>query len=134
MENKTFVIENLLFAKASTKSFLYMPLNMNKVMSDSMNKIDTAWAQLNDDYLILSKDISPWRTEHYFLIDHEFDGMDMVRLSGKFMARVKDALFISNHDNARSAGFFMRDTQKQKMALPYIFLRQEIILYTMEKR
>lgn len=47
----------------------------------------------------------------------------------------KDALFLSNHDNARSAGFLMRNTQKQKMAAllyliapgnPFIYYGEEI--------
>lgn len=46
-----------------------------------------------------------------------------------------DALFLSNHDHARSAGFLMRDLQKQKMAAalyllapgnPFIYYGEEI--------
>lgn len=46
-----------------------------------------------------------------------------------------DALFLSNHDNARSAGFLMRDTKRQKMAaamyllapgIPFIYYGEEI--------
>ncbi len=47
----------------------------------------------------------------------------------------KDALFLSNHDNARSAGFLMRNLQKEKMAAalyllapgnPFIYYGEEI--------
>ena len=49
--------------------------------------------------------------------------------------KAADALFLSNHDNARSAGFLMRDISRQKMAaamyllapgIPFIYYGEEI--------
>lgn len=92
-DEKTFEFDNLLFAKAFTRSFFYMPLNMGKVMTDSMKLINAADAESKDKYLILSHDISPWKCEQYFLVTKDVKGMEMVKLTGSFVAKVFEGEF-----------------------------------------
>ena len=83
----------LKFIKASTKSFMYMPLNMSKVMTKTMNDINTAEAVAKDRYMILSKDVSKWSCDHYFLVDSEVPGYPTEDLSGRYFAKVYDGGF-----------------------------------------
>lgn len=95
---KVFQFNNLIFVKAKTRSFFYIPLNMGKVMSSVMSIINKAQAEVPDRYLILSHDVSPWRCEHYFLVTKEVKGMEITKLSGTFLTKVFEGGFkeISN--------------------------------------
>ncbi len=86
-DEKTFIFDNMKFAKASTKSFMYMPLNFGKVMKTSMEAINSSDASDPDRYLIMSQDVSMWKADHYFKVMKEVPGMDMVTLDGKFIAK-----------------------------------------------
>ena len=92
-DGKTFQMDDVLFARASARSLMYVPLNMDRVMTRSMQKIQSAEAAISDDYLILSQDKSPWRCDHYFRVSREVPGMDMVRMTGTFLARVYEGPF-----------------------------------------
>lgn len=85
---KTFQLDDLLFAKASTKSFMYMPINMGKVMTASMNAIRKAHAEVTDRYLILSQDKTKWHADHYYEVTKNVPGMDMSKVSGVYLTKV----------------------------------------------
>lgn len=87
-DNKEFSLEGLKFIKASTRSFLYMPLNMTQVMTRTQKAIEDAGAAPKDRYLMLSQDISLWRADHYFLVTKEVPGFDLQALPGTFFSRV----------------------------------------------
>ena len=91
-DEKTFKFDNKLFVKASTRSFLHIPLNMSSVMADAQSKIDEAGARV-DGFLILSRDVSPWKADHYFAVSKEVPGMDMAKLSGTYMAKVFEGAY-----------------------------------------
>ena len=92
-DNQTFDFDALKFIKASTKSFMYMPLNMSKVMTKTMEDINSAGAVAKDRYMILSKDVSKWSCDHYFLVDSEVPGYQTEDLSGRYYAKVYDGGF-----------------------------------------
>jgi hypothetical protein len=87
-DNKLIEIQGLDMVKAKTKSFLFMPLNMSSVMTKVMKGIRDADAEVKDNYLILSNDVSMWRAEHYFLVSKTVPGMDNVKFSGTFITKV----------------------------------------------
>ncbi len=87
-DEKLIELEGLDMIKAKTKSFLYMPLNMSSVMTKIMKAIRDADAEVKDNYLILSQDISMWKAMHYFLVSKTVPGMDNVKFSGKFITKV----------------------------------------------
>lgn len=76
-----------MFAKATTHSFMHIPLNMDHVMKEAQEKIDLAHAR-SDDLLILSEEVSPWHADHYLAVTHDVPGLPMVKLSGRFMTKV----------------------------------------------
>ncbi len=90
-DNKTFILDDMLFAKASTKSILHMPLNLGKVFTKAQSLIDAAEANLDSGYLILSQDVSNWKADHYFRVSKDVDGLEMTHLSGTFLTKVFDA-------------------------------------------
>ena len=90
---KTFKIKDLLFVKAKTRSFLYIPLNMNSVMTKTMAKINDEQAAPTDTYLTLSYDVSPWHCDHYFLVTKPVSKMEMANLDGTYMTKVFEGDF-----------------------------------------
>lgn len=89
-DKQTMDLSDYNFAKASTKSFMYMPLNMGKVMTESMGKIDAQKARLEDSYLILSEEVSPFKANQYFAVSKPVDTMENCKLTGRFITRVFD--------------------------------------------
>jgi hypothetical protein len=92
-DGQTFQFDNKLFVKVVTRSFLHVPLNMNSVMKKTMQAIDAAGAGNNDEYIMLSYDVSPWESEHYISVDKQVHGAKMVHLSGIYLAKVFEGPF-----------------------------------------
>lgn len=80
------------FVRASTISFLHLPLNMGKVFQSTSEAIRRAHAE-GGGFVVLSRDESAWHGEHLFAVDHDVPGADMVRLSGSFLTKVFDGPF-----------------------------------------
>lgn len=87
-DGKIFKLDGLLFAKAQTRSFMFMPINMDKVFTRTLAAINAAEAAFNDRYLILSKDISKWKADHFFLVKKDIPSLETCTLDGNYLARV----------------------------------------------
>jgi hypothetical protein len=85
--------DDLFFAKAQSRSFMHVPLNLGQVMARAMEAIEDSGVQVKDRYFILSRDISPWKAEHLFLVSGAVDGYDTIRLSGRFASKVFEGPF-----------------------------------------
>ena len=66
---------------------MHVPLNMGSVMKRAQALIDEAEAA-EDDWLILSQDVSPWYADHYFAVTKDVPGMVSQRLSGTYLTKV----------------------------------------------
>lgn len=115
-DHQTFILDNMRFAKASTRSFLHMPLNLGKVFTKTQSLIDASKANHESGYLILSQDVSNWKAHHYFRVSKDVAGLKMTSLSGTFMTKVFDSDFknfpkIINEfkDYIKSEGHIMKD-------------------------
>ncbi|MCT4631134.1 MAG: hypothetical protein N4A76_00185 [Firmicutes bacterium] len=86
-DEKLFRFNGLQFAMASSKNFLHMPINLGRVMKKSMNKITEANAHDPDRYLVLSQEVSNWKSNHYFLVTDYVPTMDMVIITGTFLTK-----------------------------------------------
>lgn len=86
-DEKEVVWEDKLFVKDIVKSFLHIPLNMGQVMTRMSEKVNKAGA-MPKDYLILSSEKSPWKSEQYFAVEKEVDGLESVKISGTFLTKV----------------------------------------------
>lgn len=86
-DNQELTFDGKLFVKGSTRSFMYVPLNMGSVMGKTQAKIDVAGAR-EEAFLVLSRDMSPWRADHYFAVSKEVPGMPVERITGIFLTKV----------------------------------------------
>jgi len=84
---------DLQFLSAQTRSFLYVPLDMDKVMSRTQAAIDKAGATPKDRYLMLSQDLGPWKARHYFLVEKAVSGYNMQTLPGTWRTEVYEGSF-----------------------------------------
>ena len=91
-DEQTFVFDNKLFVKAKTMSFWHIPLNMGAMFPRIWKKIEQENA-IGDSFLVLSCDPSPWKGEHYFAVEKDIPGEEMVRMSGTFLTKVFEGAF-----------------------------------------
>lgn len=91
-DKKTFVFKNKLFIKFHTKSFFYVPINMNAEMTKVMAAVNRDGAD-NQEALMLSREQSPWEAEHLLAVAKEVKGYETVLLNGTFLAKVFEGPF-----------------------------------------
>ena len=77
-----------LFVKATTRSLFHIPINMGSVFPRILSAITRADAMSEQDFIVLSRDCSPWTAEHFFAVTRDVPGQEMVRLSGHYLTRV----------------------------------------------
>ena len=77
-----------LFVKAKTRSLFHIPLNMHTVFPETLTAIEKANAMSEDNFIVLSYDPSAWTGEHYFSVNKDVPGHEMVQLSGDYLTRV----------------------------------------------
>ena len=92
-DGKVFRLDTYRFIRATTRSVAYMPLNMGPVMTRTQKAITDAKADSKERYLMLSRDLSKWQAEHYFLVDGDVPGYDTMSIRGTYLARVFDGPF-----------------------------------------
>lgn len=88
-ENKEIVWNDKMFIKEKTISFLYMPLNMGSMMKKAWAAVEKVGATPDmKDWIMLSKDLSPWKCEHYLAVSKEVPDAENVKISGTFLTKV----------------------------------------------
>ena len=80
--------EDKLFLKAKTKSLFHIPLNMGSVFPKTFEAIEKEHAADMEQFIVLSRDPSPWRSEHLFAINKKVPGEEMVQLTGDYLTKV----------------------------------------------
>jgi hypothetical protein len=85
--------QNKLFVRAKTRSLFHIPINMGQVFKKTFKAIEAAGARNDQDFIVMSRDLSPWTSEHYFSVSKEVPGLDMRRLSGDFLTKVFEGPF-----------------------------------------
>lgn len=82
------------FIRMYTRSFLYMPLNMSKVMTAIQKQAEEAGAAMPpQEAMTLSREVSPWKAEQLYAVSKPVDDADNVTLSGKFLSSVFEGPF-----------------------------------------
>lgn len=88
-DEKEMTFKNKRFIRLYTRSFLFMPLNMSKVMTAIQKTADDAGATMSPkDVMILARDLSPWKAEQLYAVNKEIKGADNVVLKGKYLTKV----------------------------------------------
>ncbi len=99
-----------LFVKAGTRSIFHIPLNMGTVFPKTFKAIEDAHAQNINQFIVLSRDPSAWRSEHYFSVTADVPGQEMVRMTGEYLTKV----FEGPYKNAPKWEKDMEDYVKSK--------------------
>jgi len=81
------------FVRATTVSLLHILLNMGRVFARTSRAIKAAGAHDDRNVIVLSRELSPWRAEHYFAVSKEPAGEDVRRLSGHYLTKVFEGPF-----------------------------------------
>jgi hypothetical protein len=81
------------FVRAATLSAMHIPLNMGKVFARVQNAIKNSGASDPNDFIVLSRDLSPWKAEHFFSVTNDIEGEEMTTLSGDYFTRVFEGAF-----------------------------------------
>lgn len=77
------------FIRMYTKSFMYVPLNMAKIMTELSEAAQkSGFAMPVQDAMILSREISPWKAEQLYAVIQPVEDADNVTLNGIFLSRV----------------------------------------------
>lgn len=74
--------------RAVTMSAMHVPLNMGRVFSRVQGHIADVGALDPNDCIVLTRDISPWASEHYFSVGKPVEDEEMTTLSGDFITKV----------------------------------------------
>ncbi|EEW24472.1 hydrolase [Rhodobacter ferrooxidans] len=76
------------FVRATSRSVLHVPLNMGAVFARVQARMAAAGIADPDNTIVLSRDLSPWESEHLFAADRRVPDEEMTTLSGDFLTRV----------------------------------------------
>lgn len=99
------------FIRMYTKSFMFMPLNMGKIMTALNETAEKSGATLPPEQaMILSSDLSPWKAEQLYGVSQPVEGVDNVTLNGKFVTQV----FEGPYQNAKDWYKSMQDYTKER--------------------
>jgi hypothetical protein len=102
--------QNKLFIKDSISQFLHLPLpGTYKRCINRLQKLATDADATPDknDFLFLSHDPSPWKSDLYMLVKKEVPGAENVRLSGSFISKVFDGSFSKIPQYIRDMDIFL---------------------------
>lgn len=111
-DHRTLHFDKKPFLRATTRSAMHIPLNMGSVFTRVQSGIEAADAYDNTDYIVLSRDLSPWKAEHLFATSKDVPGEDSVTLSGEFVTHV----FEGPYRNAKDWETEMRQMARDKGA------------------
>lgn len=88
-DEKEVAFKDKKFIRMYTRSIFYVPINMSKVMSHIQKQAEDANATMQPkEVMILSRDISPWKSEQLYAVTKAVKGADNVSLSGSFLTKV----------------------------------------------
>lgn len=87
-DNQLLQFKDKIFVRATTRSAMQVPWNMGRVFARVQKHIEDAGAADPATEIVLSHDISPWESEHFFAVNKDVPNEEMTKLSGNFMTRV----------------------------------------------
>jgi hypothetical protein len=92
-ENKLFDFSSHQFIKAQSKSIMYVPMNLDKVMTKTQGDIVAAHQNFEDRYLIISQDVTPFKCDHYFIVKGEVPHYPIQKIEGLYYTKVYDGSY-----------------------------------------
>lgn len=87
-DNQQLNFKDKLFVRAVTKSERHVPIDMGPVFEETFAAIECAGAYDENNFIVLSRDVSASQAEHYFAVTKPVSGQETVTLSGEYLTRV----------------------------------------------
>lgn len=87
-DDKTFVFKDKQFVKVQARCIMHVPLNLGGVITKTWAAIEKAGAKDDTEFIMLTKDVSPWKSEQFFWAAKEVPNLDNIKLSGTFKTKV----------------------------------------------
>jgi hypothetical protein len=88
-DEKTHIWKDKLFLKDEVKQIMHIPLNMGKIITRMWQQVDKAQASpKTEEFLVLSYDPSPWKSELYMTTTKNIPNSNIVKLKGTFISKV----------------------------------------------
>lgn len=110
-DRQEVTFRNKCFVRAITHSVMHIPVDSSRVFPRVLKKIHRPGGAVCARPLVLSRDLSPWRAEHFFATDTPVPDEEMTTLSGRFLTRVFEGPYrearlwhIQMEDHARAQG------------------------------
>ena len=85
--------ENKLFLRATTKSFMHIPVNMGRVFTRVQTHIEETDAFSPENCIVLSRDLSAWQAEHLFSVSKAVPDEESVTLTGDYITKVFEGAY-----------------------------------------
>lgn len=120
-DNQELHFKNKLFLKVTTRSIFHIPINMGSVFSRTIAAIEKNNAQNDDDVIVLSYDLSPWASEHYFSVNKELPGQNMVYLTGDYLTKVFEGPYKNLPKWGKEMETFVSSKGKQAKKIYYFY-------------
>lgn len=92
-EGRHLQFQNKLFVRVTTWSIFHIPLNIGSVFEQTFKDIEAVGAYDENNFIVLSRDLSPWISEHYFAVSKDVPGHDVRRLTGNYLTKVFEGPF-----------------------------------------
>jgi hypothetical protein len=67
---------------------MHVPTNLGRVFKETFEAIEKAKASDEAQFIVLSHELSPWAAEHFFAVEGDVPGQEMVRMTGDYHTRV----------------------------------------------
>jgi hypothetical protein len=119
-DEKEVTWQDKLFLKDHIRSFLHIPLNMGKVMTRNMEKIEEAGA-LTPEPLVLSDDKSLWGADVYIAVSKEVPGAEMTTVSGTFLTKVFEGPYSNTGKWVREMKSYAQSKGKELKKLYFFY-------------
>jgi len=120
-DNQDLHFRDKRFVKAKTISIFHIPLNIGSVYSKTFDAMKEVDALSEDDFIVLSRDPSPWRGEHYFSATKDVPGQEMVQLSGDYLTKVFEGPFKDMPKWEKEMKTFVKESGKEAKKIYYFY-------------
>lgn len=121
-QDKNMQFEDRHFIRLHTKSFMYMPINMGKIMKKLDKTAEESGVKLPmQQAMILSRDISPWKAEQLYSVSSPVDGADNVTLNGEFLSKVFEGPYKEAGKWYKQMQQYVKDAGKELKAMYFFY-------------
>ena len=119
-QDKEITWNEKLFVTDHISSFLHIPLNMGKKITENMALIEKSGAN-SEVQLMLTDEKSLWSSDIYIDVAKEVPGTEMAKLSGTFLTKVFEGPFQNVGKWAEEMKEYVRSKGKQLTKIYYSY-------------